>query len=254
MQAAGIVSSEQKQKSHYDSIGTEYAAHYGDEWSQQYRRRFFNDPMTEGISLRDKVVLEAMCGQGETTAFLLEKGARVLGLDISEQELSEFRKRWPQCDALCASILDTGLHQETFDGVFVVGGLHHVHPNIPAAIEEIWRILKPGGYFCFVEPHRNSFPDLVRKFWYRRDRFFVDNEAAIDLDALKQRFCGKFRFLRESFSGGLAYQFVLNSLIWRIPLGLKPYYSPALIRLEHATRFLHSRLMSCFVVAQWQKT
>ena len=36
---------EKRQKLHYDSIASTYADHYGDKWSQCYRRKFFNEPM-----------------------------------------------------------------------------------------------------------------------------------------------------------------------------------------------------------------
>ena len=42
----------------------------------------------------------------------------------------------------------------SFDCVAVVGGLHHIHPNVKAAVREIHRVLKPGGHFCFMEPHK----------------------------------------------------------------------------------------------------
>jgi SAM-dependent methyltransferase len=247
------MSSEEIQRSHFNRIASDYAAHYGDPWSRRYRRRFINDPLTRGIDLEGKLVLEGMCGSGEITDYLLERGARVIGLDISEREVETFRARWPQCDAQCASITQTGLSNGSLDAVFVVGGLHHVHPHVAAAIEEIWRVLKPGGYFCFAEPHRGSLPDGVRRLWYRRDRYFASNEESIDVEELKERFGGKFEFRSQLYQGGIAYQFVLNSLIWRIPLWLKPYYSPALLWVEGFARNGLPRSLACFVVSQWRK-
>ena len=244
---------ENLQRSHYDAMASRYAAHYGDAWSQQYRTRFFNLPMVSGIELRGLRVLEAMCGSGETTGFLLENEARVVGLDISEKEIKAFRARWPSCEAHCASVLDTGLKPNSFDCVVVVGGLHHVHPHVPKAVGEIHRILRPGGYFCFVEPHKGSFPDRIRRYWYRRDRHFASNEESIDFDALREQFARDFDFVLETYKGGLAYQFVLNSMIWRIPLWLKPVYSRPFIFLESVLEPLHSRTLSCVVVAQWRK-
>jgi SAM-dependent methyltransferase len=212
-----------------------------------------NEPMTEGLELKGKLVIEAMCGSGQTTEYLLAKGARVVGVDISEREIEHFRRRWPACHAHCASILDTGLPSAEFDAIFVVGGLHHVHPSVPRAVDEICRLLKPGGHFCFVEPHCGSVLDRVRSAWYRRDPYFAENEASVDVEELKEMFAHEFEFIRERYQGGMAYQFVLNSMIWRIPLWLKPWYSPGLLALERLTAFASSRLFSCFVVAQWRK-
>ncbi len=244
---------ERLQREHYDRIAQRYAAHYGDAWSMRYRDRFFNRPMMQGLDLAGARVLEAMCGSGETTGYLLERGARVTGLDISDTEVEAFRARWPRAEAQQASILDTKLPESSFDCVVVVGGLHHVHPHVERAIEEIHRVLRPGGHFCFVEPHAGSLPDRVRRLWYRRDRLFAENEEALDVGALKQRFQGEFEFQIESYGGNLAYLIVLNSMVLRVPLAVKRYVAPALLGVESILQPLQGRSMSCFIVGRWRK-
>lgn len=245
--------SEQLQQDHYADIAAEYEAHYSDAWSLNYRREFIYGPMFEGINLAGIKVLDAMCGSGQTTEHLLLSKADVTGLDISSVVVDSFRARWLNCRAICRSLLDSGLPNHSFDCVVIVGGLHHIQPNVSRAIREIHRVLKPGGYFCFMEPHSGSFPDLVRQFWYKHDRFFSDSEAAIDVSALEQEFASDFAFNRVKYLGNLAFLFVLNSLIFRIPVRLKPVYSPFLLRLESMISKLQGRRTSCFVVGQWQK-
>lgn len=244
---------ERLQREHYDRIAHRYAQHYGDAWSQRYRDRFFHAPMLQGIELSGARVLEAMCGSGETTGYLLEQGAQVTGVDISETEVDAFRKRWPGAQARRASILDTQLPDGSFDCVVVVGGLHHVHPHVERAIDEIHRVLRPGGHFCFVEPHAGSLPDRARRIWYRRDRLFAANEEALDVAALKTRFAGKFDFLVERHAGNVAYLLVLNSMILRVPLALKRRIAPALLAVESLLQPLQGRRLSCFVVGRWRK-
>jgi len=134
-----------------------------------------------------------------------------------------------------------------------VGGLHHIHPNVNAAMREIHRVLKPGGYFCFMEPHSGSFPDVIRRTWYKHDRFFSDNEAAIDVESMEREFAAEFKFDRVHYLGNIAFLFVLNSLIFRIPLGAKRFYSSFLMSVEVLINKLQGKLTSCFVVARWQK-
>jgi hypothetical protein len=43
--------SEARQRAHYNRILADYEAHYGDYWSNVYRRRFLYDPMYEGVNL-----------------------------------------------------------------------------------------------------------------------------------------------------------------------------------------------------------
>jgi SAM-dependent methyltransferase len=244
---------EQLQQKHFDALASKYSAHYGDKWSQKYRNRFINGPMLENINLSGARVVDALCGSGETTGYLLEKGARVTGVDISQEEIDNFRKNFPDSIGKCTSILSTGLESSFYDCVVVLGGLHHLHPNVTDAIKEIHRILKTGGYFCFVEPHRDSLPDRVRRLWYRKDRLFAENEGSIDLKALKEEFSPQFKFIKEDYKGNIAYLLVMNSMIFRIPLKLKPIYSPFLMAIESLVEKIQGKLFSCFVICQWMK-
>lgn len=245
--------SERLQRDHYAEIAADYEAHYSDACSLNYRREFIYGPMFEGMKLAGMNVLDAMCGSGQTTEHLLTKGAIVTGLDISNVVVDSFKERWSNCGAVCRSLLDSGVPDSSFDCVVIVGGLHHIQPNVSSAVKEIRRVLKPGGYFCFMEPHSGSFPDAIRKVWYKHDRFFSDNEAAIDVGALEQEFSTDFNFNRVEYLGNLAFLLVLNSLIFRIPLKLKPLYSPLLLRLESIISKFQRKRTSCFVVGQWQK-
>ena len=244
---------ERLQQLHYDTIGAEYAAHYGDSYSRQYRDRFIHEPMFAGVALATMNVLEAMCGDGQTTQYLLAKNATVTGLDISSNEISSFSDRWPKCRARCASIFDTGFPSESFDCVAIVGGLHHLHPNVHEALREVHRILRPEGFFCFAEPHRHSVPDAVRSFWYKHDRLFADNEASIDLDAMERDASSLFSFHRKTFLGNVAYLFVLNSMVFRIPIATKRFYAPAAMAVESFLNRILGRRTSCFVICHWQK-
>ena len=249
-----IYSDEEKtQKEHFDNIADNYERHYSDHWSQVYRHRFLNKPMFEGIDLCGKKVLDAICGNGETTGFLVKNGAQVTGLDISSGTIKNYQKKWPQCETKCASILETGFADNHFDCVVVVGGLHHLHPYVSDAVTEIYRVLKPGGYFCFVEPHKGSLPDNIRQLWYKRDKLFASNEEAVDVEGLKENFSDKFNFRKQKFVGNLAYIFVLNSMILRMPLQFKKIYAPILLVVEALFGWMQGRTLSCVVVGQWKK-
>lgn len=245
--------SERLQQDHYDRIAVEYEAHYSDPASLEYRRKFIYGPMFEGMNLAGMKVLDAMCGSGQTTGHLLMHGAQVTGLDISGVVADSFKTRWEGCEAVCRSLLDSGLPDNSFDAVVIVGGLHHIQPNVSRAVREIHRVLKPGGFFCFMEPHSASLPDRIRRIWYKHDRFFSDNEESIDLAELEQEFASGFEFRNMKYLGNLAFLLVLNSLIFRIPLRIKPLYSSVLLRLEPLLNKLQGPKTSCFVAAQWQK-
>ena len=253
MSSVELCLSDRQQQAHYDTISADYEAHYSDRWSLEYRRQFIYEPMFGGLELSGMKILDAMCGTGQTTEYLLSRGADVTGLDISNEVIESFRARWANVHAVKRSLLDSGLPASSFDCVVVVGGLHHIHPNLNLAMREIHRILKPGGHLCFMEPHSGSLPDLVRRVWYKFDRYFSDNEEAIDMKALQREFRSEFELRKAKYLGNLAFLLVLNSLIFRIPTWAKKFYSPLLMKLEGKIDKLQGRLTSCFVVAQWQK-
>jgi|CXWL01.1.fsa_nt_gi SAM-dependent methyltransferase len=246
-------STERLQADHYNRIAHDYSIHYGDKYSQEYRNKFINQHLFKGMNLEGMKVLEAMCGSGETTAYLLEHGADVTGLDVSDSEIEKFRSRWPDAKGVCSSIFETNFEDGSWDCIVVVGGLHHLHPHLSDAIREMHRILKPGGYLCFAEPHKGTIADRVRQLWYRHDDLFADNEAAIDVKALKAEFSDVFESKSEVYNGNVGYLFVLNSMVFRIPIGVKKIYSPLMLRLEGLIEKVQNPIFSCIALVQWRK-
>jgi SAM-dependent methyltransferase len=250
---APATSAEEAQRAHYNRIAAQYEAHYDHPATRQYREVFIERPLLDGLDLSGREVLEAMCGSGMSTAGLLARGARVTGLDISEACIESFRNRWPQCRAVCGSITNSALPSDSFDAVVVVGGLHHLQPDVDPAIDEIHRLLRVGGSFCFLEPHTGSLPDWFRQGWYKRDALFSRNEAAIDMERLKMRNAARFDFTQERYCGNLGFLLVYNSMIFRIPLWLKDWYTSPVLRLESLIGRLQGRRLACIVIARWRK-
>ncbi len=245
---------ELKQKELFDKKADLFEAHYSDKYTEEYRRRFVYGPMIEGLDLKGKKVLEAMCGSGQATPYFLEQGAKITGLDISEKLIESFRQKFPECEAICTSVFDNDIPDESFDVVSIIAGLHHLHPRVDDCVEEVYRWLKPGGSFIFMEPHAGSLPDVFRKIWYSVDRsYFEENEASVDIGKLKERFKGRFEYTRTVYTGFLAVLLVYNSYAFRIPLKWKKYYSPLLLGLDRLVQPLQGKFGSCIVVGQWKK-
>ncbi len=242
------------QKAHFNRIADLYHLHTSDLYSTTYRSEFIVNPFLRGIDIKGRKVLDAMCGSGQVTYCLVPQGALVTGLDISSEVIEGYRRYWPSCEAICASIFDSGIATESFDVVVSLGGLHHIQPDVSQAIDEIYRILKPGGYFCFMEPHQGSLPDFFRKLWYKRDSLFEKNEEAIDLNLLEMKNKHRFEFLQTQFGGNIGYLFIYNSMTLRIPLGLKKFYGPGLLWMQkRLSPFFNSPKRAFFALAQWKK-
>lgn len=238
----------------YDRIIDEYQS-AADFYACQYARLFVQEPLLSAVTMAGKEVLDAACGSEGVTPYLLSRGARVTGLDISPRAIELYRNKFPQCRAVCKSVFETGFPDAQFDFVVMTGALHHFHPNIHKALAEICRVLRPGGMLCFCEPHSGSLPDFFRKFWYRHDRrYFEENEAAISLDSLLSSSQGRFQLTFRRYGGSIAYLPVLLSLFLRIPNGWKRFYAPPLLFLERVLTPLSTRRLSFFVLCRMQKT
>lgn len=244
---------ERRQAAHYDQIAADYERHYSDRWSQRYRRRFINERLVRGVPLEGARVLDAMCGSGQLAEFLASRGARVTGLDVSQEVIDRFTGHLPGSEGVARSIFDSGFPDGHFDAVMVVGGLHHVHPEVDRAVAEIHRIIRPGGHFCFAEPHAGSLADLARQLWYRFDPLFEENEAGIDLPHLERGHAGRFEFVHTKHTGGPAYLLVYNSMVFRVPAGVKRVISPPLLALERLVETVQTRRTACMVVCQWRR-
>ncbi len=245
--------SEKKQEKYYDEVAELYDTHHSDKYAMKYRYYVF-DKILRGIDFKGLLCLDAMAGGGEQTDYLLSKGGEVIGLDISKECCDIYKKKFPNCKIIKASILNSKIKDNTFD-VIITDSLHHLHPNVDKCIKEICRILKPNGYFCFWEVHTGSIPDLIRKVWYKKDKkFFEENESSIDLNKLEKDNEKYFDFRNKFYGGNLAYIFVSHSMILRIPPGLKKYYAPILIGFERMFSWLFNfKYISCYVMCLWQK-
>ena len=168
--------------------------------------------------------------------------------------LDAYQRSLPNAQTVQASFLDTGLEAQSFDAVVIVGGLHHLQPRIADAFAEAHRIIKPNGYFLFVEPETGTLPDVVRKLWYKLDSgLFESNEAAIDLKAILLQQRDRFDLLKIYRSGGPAYFLTYNSLVLRIPLGLKNFIAPSLLKLDHLVDRILPRFLTSFAVVQLRR-
>lgn len=244
-----------RQRFLYDRIADEYQAAGHDIYSRRYDHEFVQEPLLSGLSLVDKDVLDAGCGSEGVTPYLLSRGARVTGLDISPREIELYQCHFPQSRAVCGSVLDAPFDDASFDYVVMGGTLHHLHPDVQRALDEVRRVLRPGGLLCLAEPHSGSIPDVFRRLWYRYDRrYFEANEASVDIETLLRANEGRFRLDYLRYGGGVAYLPVPLSLFLRIPQRWKRLYAPAMLLMERALLPLQSRRLSFFVLCRMRKT
>lgn len=247
-----ITKTERQQKNYYDSIARLYDNHYGNSSALKYRYWVY-DSALKNLNLKDLSALDAMCGGGEGTGYLLARGSSVTGLDISEECCAIYNRRFPENKIVCSSILKTEFPDNSFDFI-LTDSLHHLPPNVDDGLNEIYRLLKPGGYFCCWEPNHQSISDKFRRIWYKLDKnFFSDNEQSINIGMLKRMYSHRFRFVSTSYGGNLAYLLVNCSMAFRIPPRTVAFYAPFLMRIEKILSPLQPRLLSLWVLCLMQK-
>ncbi len=156
----------------YDWQGTIEAPIESDDYLAEVERRFFAEswfahgpgqrPFSRLIpfdELRGKDVLEIGCGTGVHAKLLAESGARLTAVDLTPTAV-EFTKRRLDAAGVEASVLEADAEQlpfpdASFDFVWSWGVIHH-SANTDAVIEEIARVLRPGGEVRLMVYHRNS--------------------------------------------------------------------------------------------------
>jgi len=102
-----------------------------------------------GIGPGDRV-LDLACGTGDLVARSRERGAAVVGLDLTPRMLVLARERKIDSPLVAADMCLLPVASETFSVVTVGYGLRNV-PDLPEALSEIHRVLKPGGRLCALD-------------------------------------------------------------------------------------------------------
>lgn len=112
-------------------------------------------------------LLEFGCGMGATSVVFAKVGFHVTGIDISEGNCRVARKLAKQCNMedRCEFHVMPGenlaFDDNTFDIVTGVDILHHV--DIPKVLEQLHRVLKPGGVAIFKEPLGDTILERIRE-------------------------------------------------------------------------------------------
>ena len=107
------------------------------------------------VSPASKDMVDIGCGGGALVRDLTALGARVVGIDISESQLATARSRDPGSGAryLVGRAQALPLGDGEMDAAVFMRALHHVAPSdLPVALGEAARVLRPGGIVYVAEP------------------------------------------------------------------------------------------------------
>jgi ubiquinone/menaquinone biosynthesis C-methylase UbiE len=99
--------------------------------------------------LTGKKHLDVACGTGHLVAAASQRRATSEGIDFAEPMVEIARVSYPNNVFRTAEATQLPYENFSFDAVTCAFGLSHIE-NSQAAVDEAYRVLKPGGYFAFT--------------------------------------------------------------------------------------------------------
>jgi ubiquinone/menaquinone biosynthesis C-methylase UbiE len=115
------------------------------------------------------VILDIGCGNARDITPMLQRGATIVGVDLSEGMIAQARRDL-EAAGFSGVTLEVGdatslrFADATFDKVVCSEVIEHI-PDTDRAIAEMQRVLKPGGLLVVSTPNRHS--------WYGFERFVL---------------------------------------------------------------------------------
>lgn len=119
-------------------------------WEREYMKGVLWRGAPEDRPAPRGLTLDLGCGDGKGMASILEDGIKAVGLDMSRVALSLLRGRLGRSDLVRGDVRHLPFPPGSFDSVvcdFVLG--HCVAADRVEAVEEVRRVLKPGGRLFF---------------------------------------------------------------------------------------------------------
>ena len=132
-------------------------------WSETYDHPTELDPdpiqALEGPLMRKHIdglpdgrVLDAACGTGRHTAYLLEKGHEVLGVDSNEAMLEKAKAKISGAEFEVGDLSKLPAEDASYGALTCGLAFGHL-PDLKPAAKEVARVLAPGGTAAVSAPH-----------------------------------------------------------------------------------------------------
>ncbi len=153
------------------------------------------DQLLKGRITSEMRVLDAGCGGGRNLIYFLRSGFNVSGVDQSSEAIAEIRSlaaqlapHLPPDNFRVEAIDQMSFGDESFDVVVSSAVLHFARDEAHwrAMVQEMWRVLKPGGIFFARLASTIGMEDKIRQIAGRRyhlpdgsDRFLVDERMLL---------------------------------------------------------------------------
>ncbi len=183
-----------------------------DEHAEEYTRFHFDrlnvkrlESFIELLSGKD-LALDAGCGCGRDTKYLMEHGIKTIGIDLSKRTIEVARRYVSNASFLVMDMRKLNFEDETFCGILAMASIFHIpKKQLPNLFTEFNRVLKDRGllYFCVMKgkgekiveksaavenmgPRFYAFyeteelNDLLQKAGFKLVHSFIDQDLGVD--------------------------------------------------------------------------
>lgn len=104
-------------------------------------------------------VLDLCCGSGQVTQYLVERSPHITGLDASPLSIERAQQNVPTAKYVQGWAEAMPFEDEQFDLIHTSVALHEMRPvQLWKILQEVHRVLKPGGIFTLIDFHDPSNP------------------------------------------------------------------------------------------------
>jgi SAM-dependent methyltransferase len=149
----------------------------------------------EWIPNGTRSLLDAGCSYGYATRFFAQKAQYVAGIDPNRELVEIAKRRYPKIDFRVSAMERTPFADASFDAVVMSDVLEHVAGE-RQTLDEVYRILAPGGRLIITVPHKGVFsfldidniaiaikrhaPALYRQLFYLKERRFPEQRPGYE--------------------------------------------------------------------------
>lgn len=171
--------------------------------------------------------LDIGCGTGWMGEVLRKQGRRrrLVGIDISEGMLRYARQKEQTVVRGDAERLP--FHDCSFDGVLAKGVLHHLC-DIRSAVEEIDRVVKPGGYVVLADPNMTALR-VLKYTLKKRGNHFSPQHRSVHPGGYLKHIAKHFKIVQFTYFGFFAYPAAFPDIL---PYTISEKCMKILIRLD----------------------